>query len=328
MTEHSARLREQWGDGDTLDVSQAMTRLTLSIAGKTLFNTDVEAEAVAIGKAISDLLMYSNRASLPLANMIFKLPLPSVRRVRRAQQFLDTTLYRIIHERRSQDTDCGDLLSTLLLAQDEAADGAGMTDKQVHDEALTLLLAGHETTALALTWTWYLLSQHPVSEAKMHEELDAVLKGRLPSLDDLDRLTYTRMVLTESLRLYPPAWLMTRRNLEAYPLGNDTLPARTFILLSPYLTQRDPRFFEAPEQFQPERWAQGYSGPKFAYFPFGGGPRQCIGEGFAWMEGLVVLATLAQQWRMRLVPGHPVGVKPLVTLRPEAGMRMTLTRLC
>jgi cytochrome P450 len=200
-----------------------------------------------------------------------------------------------------------------------------MTDKQVHDEALTLLLAGHETTAVALTWTWYLLSQHPEAEAKLHAELDTVLGGRLPSLDDLDRLSYTRMVLTESLRLYPPAWLMTRRNLDAYGLGGPILPARTLILISPYLTQRDPRFFDAPEQFQPERWAQNFSGPKFAYFPFGGGPRQCIGEGFAWMEAMLVLSTLAQQWRMQMVPGHPVGVKPLVTLRPKAGMHMTLS---
>jgi len=326
MTEYSARLREQWRDGDTLDMAQAMMRLGLGIVGKTLFNTDVEAEALAIGNAISDLLQYSTRASLPLAAALLKLPLPSVRRLRRAQQFLDTAIYRIIQERRTEDTDRGDLLSMLLLAQDEAEEGAGMSDKQVHDEALTLMLAGHETTAVALTWTWYLLSQHPEAEAKLHDELREVLGGRLPSLDDLDQLTYTRMVLTEALRLYPPVWLMTRRNLEAYRLGDYTLPARTFILLSPYLTQRDPRFFDAPEQFQPERWMQNHSGPKYAYFPFGGGPRQCIGEGFAWMEGILVLATLAQQWRMQLVPGHPVGLKPLVTLRPKAGMRMTVSR--
>lgn len=243
MIEHSARLREQWRDGDTLDMAQAMMHLTLGIAGKTLFNTDVEAEALAIGKAISDLLQYSTRASLPLADVILKLPLPSNRRMRRAQQFLDTTIYRIIEERRAEDTDCGDLLSMLLLAQDEAEDGTGMTDKQVHDEALTLMLAGHETTAVALTWTWYLLSQHPEAETKLHEELNEVLGNRLPTFDDLDQLTYTRMALTESLRLYPPAWLMTRRNLEAYDLGDYTLPARTFILLSPYLTQRDPKVF-------------------------------------------------------------------------------------
>jgi cytochrome P450 len=327
MTAHSARLCEQWRDGSTLDIAQSMMQLTLGIAGKTLFNTDVEAESLAIGNAISELLTYSTRASLPLAKLMFKLPLPSVRRVRDAQQFLDDTIYRIIRERREQNTDCGDLLSMLLLAQDEMEDGARMTDKQVHDEALTLLLAGHETTAVALTWTWYLLSQHPAVEAKMHDELDTVLGGRLPTLDDLDRLTYTRMVLSESLRLYPPAWLMTRRNLEAYDLGAYTLPARTFILISPYLTQRDPRFFEEPERFQPERWSSASSrGPKFAYFPFGGGPRQCIGEGFAWMEGVLVLATLGQRWHMQLVPGHPVGVKPLVTLRPQAGMRMTLVQ--
>ncbi len=326
MTEHSARLREQWRDGETLDVAEAMMRLGLGIVGKTLFNTDVEAEALAIGRAISDLLQYSARASLPLAELFLKLPLSSVRRLRRAQEFLDTTIYRIIQERRADNADHGDLLSMLLLAQDEAADGAGMTDKQVHDEALTLMLAGHETTAVALTWTWFLLSQHPEVETKLHEELHAVLSGRLPALDDLDHLTYTRMVLSEALRLYPPAWLMTRRNLEAYEVGGHLLPARTFILLSPYLTQRDPRYFDAPEQFRPERWAQSHSGPKFAYFPFGGGPRQCIGEGFAWMEGILVLATLAQQWRMQLVPGHPVGLWPLVTLRPKAGMRMTLVQ--
>ncbi len=163
-------------------------------------------------------------------------------------------------------------------------------------------------------------------EAKLHQELDTVLGGQLPTLDDLDQLTYTRMVLTESLRLYPPAWLMSRRNLEAYHVGDDVLPARRLILMSPYLTQRDPRFYNAPEQFQPERWRQHPSGPKYAYFPFGGGPRQCIGEGFAWMEGMLVLATLAQQWNMQLVPGHPVDLKPLITLRPKAGMRMTVSR--
>ena len=326
MTEHSARLSRQWRDGETLDIAHAMMRLTLGIAAKTLLHTDVEAEAVAIGSAINDLLSYSTRASLPLANLMLKLPLPSVRRVRRAQQFLDATIYGIIRERRTQDIDRGDLLSMLLLAQDEAEDGARMTDKQVHDEALTLLLAGHETTAVALTWAWYLLSQHPEAEVKMRDELSAALAGRLPTFDDLEHLTYTRMILSETLRLYPPAWLMTRRNLEAYDLGDYLLPPRTFILISPYLTQRDSRFFEAPEQFQPERWAQTYSGPKFAYFPFGGGPRQCIGEGFAWMEGMLVLATLAQQWRLRLPPGHPVDLKPLVTLRPKGGMPMTLSQ--
>ena len=326
MTEHSARMSRQWRDGDTLDISQAMMRLTLGIAAQTLLHTDVEAEAAAIGSAINDLLSASTRASLPLANLIFKLPLPRVRRVRRAQQFLDATIYRIIGERRAQGADHGDLLSMLLLAQDEAEDGARMTDKQVHDEVLTLLLAGHETTAVALTWAWYLLSQHPEVETKMRDELNATLAGRLPTLDDLEQLTYTRMVLSETLRLYPPAWLMTRRNLEAYDLGDYVLAARTFILISPYLTQRDPRFFEAPEHFQPERWAQDDSSPKFAYFPFGGGPRQCIGEGFAWIEGMLALATLAQQWRLQLPPGHVVDLKPLVTLRPTGGMPMTLSQ--
>ena len=203
-----------------------------------------------------------------------------------------------------------------------------MTEKQVHDEALTLLLAGHETTANVLTWTWYLLAQHPTVEATLHAELESVLGGRLPTETDISRLPYTRMVLTEAMRLYPPAWLMTRRALEDHELGGYLLPARTFILISPYVTHHDPRFFPAPEVFNPERWAAEHdqSRPKFAYFPFGGGPRQCLGEHFAWLEGILLLATLAQQWQMRLVPDHPVALLPLVTLRPQYGMRMTLAR--
>jgi cytochrome P450 len=216
----------------------------------------------------------------------------------------------------------------LLLSQDESATSSGMTDKQVHDEALTLLLAGHETTATALTWTWYLLAQHPAVEAAMHRELDTVLAGRLPTVDDLPHLVYTRLVFTEALRLYPPAWLMTRRAQGPHQIGDYTLPAGSFILISPYITHHDPRFFPDPEAFQPQRWdsAKARTHTRFAFFPFGAGPRQCIGEGFAWMEGVLVLATLAQQWHMRLVPDHAVVLHPLVTLRSKYGMPMTLRR--
>jgi cytochrome P450 len=302
-----------------------MARLTLAIAGKTLFGVDIAAEATEIGAAITTLLQFSTRFNLPFAELFMKLPLPSNVRMRRAQQYLDTTIYGIIQERRRHGNDTGDVLS-LLLGAPEAQHAAGMTEKQVHDEALTLLLAGHETTAVALTWTWYLLSQHPEVEAKLHAELATVLGGRLPTEADLPHLSYTRMVFTEAMRLYPPAWMMTRRTLVAYELGGYTLPVGTFIMLSPYVTHRQARLFPDPEVFAPERWAAPAetSHPKLAYFPFGGGPRQCIGESFAWMEALLLLATLAQQWQLRLVPGHRVVPQPLVTLRPKGGMPMTL----
>jgi cytochrome P450 len=234
----------------------------------------------------------------------------------------------MIQARRADKGDTGDVLSMLLGAPEEQGAATGMNEKQVHDEALTLLLAGHETTAVALTWTWYLLSQHPEVEAKLQAELATVLDGRVPTDADLPHLPYTRTVFTEAMRLYPPAWMMTRRTLVEYELGGYTLPAGTFLMLSPYVTHHDARFFPAPEVFDPERWAVPAEAqpPKFAYFPFGGGPRQCVGEGFAWMEGLLLLATLAQQWQMRLVPGHPVVPHPLVTLRPRYGMPMTLVR--
>jgi cytochrome P450 len=203
-----------------------------------------------------------------------------------------------------------------------------MSVRQVHDEALTLLLAGHETTALALSWTWSLLAQHPDVDAAMQEELQTVLGGRLPTAEDLPHLQYARMVLSEALRLYPPAWLMTRRAREAVQIGAYRFPPRTFFLISPYITHRDPRYFANPEAFVPARWATtpDTAPPRFAYFPFGGGPRQCLGEGFAWMEGLLVLATLAQTWRMQLVPDRPVEPMALVTLRPKGGIHVQLAR--
>jgi cytochrome P450 len=328
MTDYATRLSQEWQDGDSIDAAAAMMRVTLAIAAKTLFDADVESDAVAIGRAISELMKLSPRFSLPFAAVLMRLPLPSSRRLRQAQQVLDTTIYRIIEERRAEGMDHGDLLSMLLLAQDETGDQTGMTDRQIHDEALTLLLAGHETTAVALTWTWYLLSQHPEVEAALHAELDAALGKRVPTAADLPHLSYTRQIFAESLRLYPPAWLMTRRNLDVFAVGKYTLPARTFIMISPYITHHDARFFPAPETFQPQRWASVSpdNRPRSGYFPFGGGPRQCIGESFAWMEGMLLLATLAQQWQFRLVPDHPVALHPLVTLRPKYGMRMRLTQ--
>jgi len=203
-----------------------------------------------------------------------------------------------------------------------------MTDKQVRDEALTLLIAGHETTANALTWTWYLLSQNPAVEARMHAEIDSALGGRLPAFDDVPKLPYTSGVFAESLRLYPPAWAIGRRAREDYSIGGYAIPAKSILLMSPWVVHRDPRWWPEPERFDPDRWHpdEAAKRPKFAYFPFGGGARVCIGERFAWAEGVLVLSTIAQRWKMRLVPGHPVETRAVITLRPKHGMKMTLER--
>jgi cytochrome P450 len=328
MTDMTARTAARWHDGETLDISQEMMRLTLAIVGKTLFDADVEREADEIGAALTAVMELFDMLLMPFSELLEKLPLPHVRRFRRAKERLDETIYRIIEERRGSREDRGDLLSMLLSARDEEGDGAGMSDLQVRDEVMTLFLAGHETTSNALTWTWYLLSQHAEVEAKLHEELDAVLEGRPPTFEDVPRLRYTEMVLAEAMRLYPPAWAIGRLALKDYEVGGYTMPAKSLVLLSQYVTQRDARFFTDPECFDPERWTPEAkeSRPQFSYFPFGGGTRRCIGEGFAWMEGILLIATLAGQWRMRLVPNHRVEPMPVITLRPKYGMRMTVEK--
>jgi cytochrome P450 len=263
---------------------------------------------------------------MPFSEYFEKLPLPSVRRFEKARARLDQTIYGLIRQRRESGEDAGDLLSMLLLAQDEDAPGSSMTDVQVRDEALTLFLAGHETTANALTWTWYLLSQNPECEARLHLEIDSVLAGRVPEMADLPQLRYTEMVFAEAMRLYPPAWAIGRMSKAPFQLGGFELGAKSICILSPYVIQRDARWFPDPERFDPERWTPEAreARPKFSYFPFGGGARVCIGERFAWMEGVLVLAALAQKWKLRLDPSQKVELLPLITLRTKYGMRMSV----
>lgn len=326
MTDYGDRTRTRWEPGEELDIWQEMMRLTLAIVGKTLFDADVEAEAPQIGAALTEIMQLFERVSNPFAGLLEKLPLPSNFRFLKAKQRLDSTIYRIINERRASGEDRGDLLSMLLLAQDEEGDGGSMTDLQLRDEAMTLFVAGHETTANALTWTWYLLSQHPEIEAKLHSEIDAVLAGRLPTADDVARLRYTEMVFAESMRLYPPAWTMGRRVLADYEVSGYVLPANSIVLVSQWVMHHDPRYFPDPFKFDPERWTveAREARPKFSYFPFGGGPRVCIGEQFAWMEGALLIATIAQQWRMRLASNQIVEPRAMITLRPKHGMRMVV----
>lgn len=328
MTDYAARMTERWHDGETLDISREMMRLTLSVVGKTLFDADVESEADEIGEALTTVMELFDMLMVPFSEWLEKLPLPQNRRFQRAKERLDLTIYRMIEERRRSGEDRGDLLSMLLLSDDEEGKTGGMTDEQVRDEAMTIFLAGHETTANALSWTWYLLSEHTEVETKLHAELDAVLGSRLPEMSDVAQLKYTEMVLAEAMRLYPPAWAIGRLSLKEHEIGGYTIPARSLILVSPYMMHRDARYFPVPERFDPERWTTEAreSRPQFSYFPFGGGPRRCIGEGFAWMEGILLIATIAQRWRMRLVPGHPVKAHPVITLRSKHGIRMTLER--
>jgi cytochrome P450 len=329
MTDAASRMLERWEPkqrrGESLDVAAEMMRLALEIVGRTLLGSDLGNEADAVREAVKVGQEHVNFRATRIFTLPEKYPTPRNRRFLAAVRVLDEVVYRVIEERRRKEEDTGDLLSMLLLARDEDT-GERMNDKQLRDEVMTMFLAGHETTANALAWSWYLLSEHPEVEAKLHFELDEVLAGRPPTVEDLPRLVYTRMVLDEVLRLYPPAWTIGRFSLQPDVLGGYAVPAHQQVLLSPYVTHRHPDFWPGPERFDPQRFRHGADSirPRYAYFPFGGGPRRCIGSEFAIMESLLVLATVAQKYRLRLVTGHPVEPEPLITLRPRYGLQMRL----
>ncbi|HMB91308.1 MAG TPA: cytochrome P450 [Rhodothermales bacterium] len=319
-------LAASWHDGQQVDIDRQMMQLTLEIAGQTLFGADVESEAEGISHAMSSAIhAFQKLMTNPLTPLIIRLPLPVTLRLRRSRADLNKIVYRIIRERRESGEDRHDLLSMLLTAQDEET-GGRLSDDEVRDEVMTLFLAGHETTANALTWTWYLLAQHPVVEQKLHTELDAVLGSRRATFDDLKQLVYTRHVFSEAMRLYPPAWALGREAIRSVEMGGRTLPDGAIVLLCQYLLHRDPRFWPDPEQFLPERFAPEHSTERhrFAYLPFSTGVRGCIGEQFAWTEGILVLATLARRWRMHLTSNEPVGLAPSITLRPNRPIPMHL----
>lgn len=324
MTEQALRTREAWRSGETLDIDKEMMRLTLRIVASTLLSSDVNAETDEVGDAMTDLIELFDFLLIPFSEYLEKLPLPQAIRCRRAIATLDRVIYGIIEERRRNPEDRGDLLSMLLLARDEE-DGGSMSDKQVRDEALTLFLAGHETTANAMTFTWYLLSQNPEAERKLHEEIDDVLSDREPGFGDIPKLKYTEAVFAESMRLYPPAWAMGRYSLEDHEFGGYLVPKGSLVLISPFVIHRDARFWDEADEFRPERWEKQSvkeAGQKFIYLPFSRGVRSCIGEGFAWTEGILLIAAIAKKWRLRLAEGQKLGLSPLMTLRPKFGMKM------
>ncbi len=318
---------DSWKDGENRDVHQEMMQLTLRVVAKVLFSVDVKNESKEVAAALNLLMKHSSGARMLLPPWVRYLPLPFLIRVRRAVRQLDEVVYRIIRERRESESDKGDLLSMLMSARDE--DGSRMTDRQLRDEVMTFLLAGHETTALSLSWAWYLLSENPEAENKLHHELGRVLGGKNPSFEDLPRLCYTEAVVKESMRLYPPAWSLARTAAEDFEIGGYLVPAGSNVVMSQWIMHRDPRFFPSPEQFDPGRWFEEHTQrlPRFAYFPFGGGPRYCVGASFAMMEATLLLAAIAQRFRLRMVPGHKVVPVPSITLRPKYGIKMSLHQI-
>jgi cytochrome P450 len=328
MVKHATRMADDWRRGETRDIDQEMMRLTLRIVGETLFSANVEDQEDRIGSAMTTLSKLFDFLLIPFSEWLEKIPFPQTRRFRNARDTLNNVIFSIIEERRREGMEKGDLLSMLLTAQDEE-DGRGMTNEQVRDEALTLFLAGHETTSNALTWTWYLLSQNPEKEAELHREIDLVLDGRPPRFDDVVDLKYIEAVLAESMRLFPPAWGVGRLALEDHELGGYSVPKGSLVLVSQYVTHRDRRYWEYADQFIPERWLTQSvkdAGQRYIYFPFGGGIRRCIGEGFAWTEGILLLAALAQRWKLRLVDDQRVGTSAMITLRPRYRMRMHISQ--
>jgi cytochrome P450 len=334
IVELAARFRDEWQPATEFNIAAEMMRLTLQVTARTLFDTEVTAEIHEINDQVNVVMdLYNFLVALPHAELLLNSPLPQMRRFRAAKKRLDAVVDGMIRVRRSEaeasktnPEGTRDLLSMLLTARDDqgGSSARAFTSEELRDQVLTLFLAGYETVANALAWTWLLLGQNPGVQERLHAELDSALGDRLPAFDDIPRLEYTGMVLSESMRLYPPAWAMGREVLEDVSIGPYHLRKGTMVFFSQYIVQRDPRWFPDPERFSPERFSASAKSnrPRFAYFPFGGGGRQCIGESFAWMEATLALATISQRWRIELVEGQKIELQPKITLRPKNGIKV------
>ena len=324
MVQFTSRMISNWQAGETRDIHDELMSLTSEIVAKTLFDADLK-ETKEVRDGIEAVMNNFTSRRESLLTFPDSFPTLGNLRLRRAVQSFDDIIYGFIKQRRDSGEDRGDLLSILLHMSDED-DGSRMNDKQVRDEAVTLFLAGHETTANALAWTWYLLSRHPTVEARLVDEVKTALGGRSPTVEDLPNLRYTEDVVSEVLRLYPPAYFLSREAVKDFRLGNYQIPAGTTFLISQWVTHRDPRLFESSDQFIPERWANGLAKrlPKCSYFPFGAGPRTCIGSSFAMMESVLILATIAQKFWFTIDANQCIQPRPTVTLRPKHGVKATL----
>jgi cytochrome P450 len=330
ISNHTSQMTNKWQSGAVIDLHAEMLLLALRIVGKCLFDTNVESEVRRIAAAVDAFMGFMPLAFLPFSEQIQKLPLPSMKRIHRGQEVLNSLIYGIIRERRRDKVDRGDLLSILLTSVDTEDNTGQMTDEQVRDECLTLMLAGHETTANALSFALWLLAQHTEIQEQLHAECSQVLNGRAPTAEDFPRLKYAEKVFAEALRLYPPVWVTARTCVDSYEIAGYRIPQGAILLAPQIALHHDARFWENPEWFDPERFTeQGKtSRPRFSYFPFGAGSRQCIGEGLAWMEGVLVLAAIVQQWKIGHVPGssRSLTVTPAITLRPKGGLPLNVER--
>lgn len=308
-----------------LDIVAEMTKVTLRIVGETLLSTDISGDSDKIGEALSVALHYIMDRLNGYFDFVEKLPTAKNRRYWQAAKTLDRVVLDIIAQRRQTPTQINDLLGMLMAARDEET-GESMTDQQLRDEVMTIFTAGHETTANALVWTWYLLSQHPQVYRQLQHEIDTVLQGKAPTISDLPKLNYLTNVIKESMRLYPPVWLIARAVIEDDEIGGYYIPAKSVMLVSPYITHRYASVWENPEGFDPERFNPTNVAqlPRFAYFPFGGGPHLCIGNDLAIMEMQLIMATILQHYRLDIVPGYTVKLDALITLRPKDPLWMRL----
>jgi cytochrome P450 len=323
VIEETSRVSDSWRNGETLDIAQQMMHLTLRIVARTLFNTELGDGVRELVDAINRIMrLYNYLVALPAVEALIHLRVPGLAEFTGAKKKLDDVVARMIENHRRSEREHGDLLDMMLQSTEP------WSDEMLRDQVITIFLAGFETVANALTWTFYLLSENPEAGEKLSLELDQVLAGRIPTVADISPLRYTEMVLAESMRLYPPAWAMGRLAREDFDLGPYRLPAGTTILASQFITQRDGRHFPDPLSFDPDRFAPAGKAtfPKFVYFPFGAGARQCIGESLAWMESSLMLTVIAQKWRLHLVPGHKVEPQALITLRPKFGMKMKVAK--
>jgi cytochrome P450 len=325
MVDLTQRMLGNWAEGQVRDAQDDMMKVTLEIVAKTLFDAEIGRDSADVSAAMETLMQAFVVRTASLISPPHWLPTPMNIRVEHAVRRLERIILSIIAERRASGEDRGDLLSMLLRAQDEDS-GRRMSDSQLRDEVMTLFMAGHETTANTLAWTWFLLARHPEAEAQLHLELEQVLGGRVPSVSDLPRLPYTESVINETLRVYPTVWMLGREAIEPVELGGYPIPVGTTIFMPQWVIHRDSRWFDDPEAFRPERWQGGLMQRihRYAYFPFGGGPRICIGNNFALMEAALVLATVAQKFRLTLAPDARVTPLPTMTLRPANGVKVLL----
>jgi cytochrome P450 len=320
MVARAVETADRWEPGRPVDVHAETVRITLAVAGATLLGTDVETDVDVVESAIADLLSAYRLAFVPFGWRLQRLPVGPMRRLQRGRGVLHRLVERMIAERRADGGDNGDLLSALVLGNAEDR----LSDDEVRDQAVTLLLAGHETTANVLAFAFHLLGSDPVLEARVHSEVDDVVGDRLPEAGDAEQLPTCRGVFAEALRLFPPSWAMGRQVVEDHPVGGYVVPPGDLVLLPQWVVHRDPRWWPEPERCDPGRWTEGAARqrPRWAFFPFGGGVRRCIGESFAWTEGVLALATIARRWQLRPVPDRPLRLEPLITLRPRDGLWM------